>query len=98
MSTKKIRSVFDQVLPSATKVTTMKENISTRFYKPGDKVFFLNHRTGKSFWEKGIIMERIGHMLYTLRSSKFQSSIPINQLRPQHTDKQAEDSELPLEV
>ena len=40
-------------------------------------------------------MKRIGHELYSVRSSKFES-----QLRPRHTDdyKQVEDNELPLEV
>ena len=96
----KIRSVFDRILPSATKKTTVRENLSTRFYKPGDKIFFLNYRTGKSFWEEGIIMKRHGHMLYSIRSSKFDCRRHINQLRPRHTDdyKQAEDNELPLEV
>ena len=45
-------------------------------------------------------MKRIGHMLYSVRSSKFDCCRHINQLRPRHTDdyKQAEDNELPLEV
>ena len=96
----KIRSVFDKILPSTTKTTVTRENFSTMFYKPGDKILFLNYRTGKSFWEKGIIMKRIGHMLHSVRSSKFDCRRHINQLRPQHTDdyKQAEDNELPLVV
>lgn len=100
MFARKIRSVFDRILPSATKTTATRENLSTRFYKPGDKIFFLNYRTGKSFWEEGIIKRRIGHILYSVRSSKFDCRRHINQLRPRHTDdyKQAEDNELPLEV
>ena len=100
MFTQKIRSIFDWILPSTTKTTATRENHSTRFYKPGDKILFLNYRTGKSFWEEGIIMKRIGHMLYSVRSSKFDCRRHINQLRPRHTDdyKQAEDNELPLEV
>ena len=66
MFTRKIRSVFDRILPSTTKTTATRENLSTRFYKPGDKILFLNYRTGKSFWEEGIIMKRIGHMLYSV--------------------------------
>ena len=100
MFARKIRSVFGTILPSTTKTTATRENLSTRFYKPGYKILFLNYRTGKSFWEEGIIMKRIGHMLYSVRSSKFDCRRHINQLRPRHTDdyKQAEDNELPLEV
>lgn len=100
MFARKIRSVFDRILPSATKTRATRENLSTRFYKSGDKIFFLNYRTGKSFWEEGIIKRRIGHILYSVRSSKFDCRRHINQLRPRHTDdyKQAEDNELPLEV
>ena len=45
-------------------------------------------------------MKRIGHLLYSVKSSKFDCRRHINQLRPRHTDdyKQAEDNELPLEV
>ena len=45
-------------------------------------------------------MKRIGHVLYSVRSSKFDCRRHINQLKPRHTDdyKQAEDNELPLEV
>ena len=45
-------------------------------------------------------MKRIGHVLYSVSSSKFDCRRHINQLRPRHTDdyKQAEDNELPLEV
>ena len=100
MFARKIRSIFDRILPNTNKTTATRENPSTRFYKPGDKILFLNYRTGKSFWEEGIIMKRIGHMLYSVRSSKFDCRRHINQLRPRHTDdyKQAEDNELPLEV
>ena len=100
MFARKIRSVIDRILPNTNKTTATREDLSTRFYKPGDKILFLNYRTGKSFWEEGIIMKRIGHVLYSVRSSKFDCRRHINQQRPRHTDdyKQAEDNELPLEV
>ena len=81
----KIRSVFDRILPSTTKTTATRENLSARFYKPGDKILFLNYGIGKSFWE-GIILKRIGHMLYSVKRSKFDCRRHINQLRPRHTD------------
>ena len=46
MFARKIRSVFDRILPSTTKTTATRENFSTKFYKPGDKIHFLNYRTG----------------------------------------------------
>lgn len=49
MFARKIRSVFDRILPNA---TATRENHSTRFCKPSDKIFFLNYRTGKK-WEAG---------------------------------------------
>ena len=100
MFARKIRSVFDRILQNTNKTIATRENLSTRFYKPGDKILFLNYRTGKSFWEEGIIMKRIGHVLYSVRSSKFDCRRHINQLRPRHTDdyKQVEDNELTLEV
>ena len=40
MFARKIRSVFDRLLPSPTKKTAKKENQITKAYKPGDKKFF----------------------------------------------------------
>ena len=47
MFARKIRSVFDRLLPSLTKKTAKIENKMAKAYKPGDKVFFKNFRAGK---------------------------------------------------
>ena len=55
MFARKIRSVFDRILPNTTKTTPTRKNLSTKFYKPGDKIFFLNYRTGKRFWKRALL-------------------------------------------
>ena len=52
---RKIRSVFDKLLPRPKKKFPTKVNFNTKIYKPGDKDFFRDYRTGKSYWEDSIV-------------------------------------------
>ena len=63
MYARKIRSVFDRLLPNRKKNYTKIKTIY-KSYKEGDKVIFRNYRAGKCFWEDGIVTRRIGRVIY----------------------------------
>lgn len=67
MFARKIRSVFDRMLPNKKKKNYTKVNTKFTTYKEGDKVFFKNYRSGKCFWEDGIVSKRIGRVIYIVK-------------------------------
>ena len=95
---KKLVSFQQAVALSNRKV--VKENFVTKFYKPGDRVFFRNYRGGKSFWEDKIITKRLGRVIYTLKGRKFECKRHLNQLRPRYIKDvmQKDREEMPMEV
>ena len=95
---RKIWSVFARLLPSPKK--KVKENFATKFYKPGDRVFFRNFRGGKNFWEDGIITKRLGRGIYMLKRRRFECKRRLNQLRPRYIKDVTKNDreELPMEL
>ena len=102
MFSRKIRSVFDRLLPvrKNTKFVNNKykntETNSTRKFRRGEKVFFLVYRGGKEFWEDGVIEKRIGNVLYMVKCKKWEHKRHVNQIRPRYTEEVTE--EVPMEV
>ena len=92
MFARKIRSIFDRLLPDKKEVT--RKNFPGREYFPGDKVFFKNFQKGKNYWMDGIIEKRIGNMVYTIQGPKFVCKRHINQIRP----RSSESEEIPMET
>ena len=80
MYARKIRSVFDRLLPNRKNYMKIKTNYKS--YKEGDKVFFRNYWAGKCFWDDGIVTRRIRRVFYIIQGSKFVCKRHINQLRP----------------
>ena len=97
MYAKKIRSVFDRLLPNRKK-NYMKIKTNYKLYKEGDKVFFRKYQTGKCFWEDGIVTRRIGRVIYIIQGSKFVCKRHINQLRPRYIETVQNNEEIPMEV
>ena len=97
MYASKIRSVFDWLLPNRKKnYTKIKTNYKS--YKEEDKVFFRNYRSGKCFWEDGIVTRRIGRVIYIIQGSEFVLKRHINQLRLQYIETVQNNEEIPMEV
>ena len=66
MFTRKIRPVFDKLLPK--QVKPAKTTVPKKKYMPGEKIFFRMHKDNKTFWEQGTIKNRIGHMVYMVEN------------------------------
>lgn len=98
MFARKIRSVFDRLLPSPTKKYTKKSNFLCKFFKTGDKVFFKNFKNGKTFWDDGVISKRIGGIMYWVKSFKGEHKRHLNQLRSRFTEDVREDQEIPMDI
>ena len=97
MYARKIRSVFDRLLPSRKK-NYIKIKTNYKSYKEGDKILFRNYRAGKYFWEDGIVIRRIGRVIYIIQGSKFVCKRHINQLRPRYIETVQNNEEIPMEV
>ena len=96
MYARKIRSVFNRLLPNRKKnYTKIKTNYKS--YKERDKVF-RNYRTGKCLWEDGIVTRRIGRVIYIIQGSKTVCKRHINQLRPRYIETVQNNEEIPMEV
>lgn len=81
MFARKIRSVFDRLLPEKKKVFK-KENLNTKCFSPGENVYFKNFQNGRNQWVEGIIKKRIGSMVYTIQGLSFVCKRHRNQIRP----------------
>ena len=95
MFARKIRSIFDRLLPDKKKKVTRKENFLVRHYSTGDKIYFKNFQKGKNYWMDGIIKKRIGNMVYTIQGPKFICKRHINQIRPRSSESE---EEMPMEI
>ena len=89
MFARRIRSVFDKLIPSK------KSHIPTilvprRKFNKNDKVFYKNYKNNMTTWEPGIIKERIGNMIYTVQGEKFIHRRHVNQLQKRITDEPTE--------
>ena len=98
MFARKIRSIFDKLLPCPRKKPDKKYDNIKR-YSTGQKIYFRNYRNGKSFWDDGTILKRIGRVVYTIKGPKFECKRHINQIRPRHTESiETTTEEIPMEV
>ena len=80
MFARKIRSVFDKLLPRQTK-PGRSTTVPKKRYLPGEKIYFQMFRNNKTFWELGKIQKRIGNMVYIVEGPKFSHKRHLNQLR-----------------
>ena len=85
MFARKIKSVFDKLLPTQVK-PPRSTSLPTKHYNPGDKVYFKEYKNNKSFWEPGEILHRIGRMVYIIQGQKNAHKRHLNQIRKCHND------------
>ena len=89
MFARRIRSVFDKLIPSK-KSYIPAILVPRRKFNKNDKVFYKNYKNNTTTWEPGIIKERIGDMIYTVQGKKFIHRRHVNQLQKRITDEPAE--------
>ncbi|CAH8672200.1 unnamed protein product [Schistosoma rodhaini] len=93
---RKIRTIFDKILPP--KKTTKPEQeyqTSDRSLKVGEKVMVKWYQGGQK-WKPGVIERRIGKVLYLARTRDGKCVRHINQIRKDH--RTATDTRLPLHL
>ena len=80
MFARKIRSVFDKLLPKQNKLrkTTLAPN---KRFNPGEKIYLRKYQNKTSCWERGIIKKRIGDMVYIVEGPKYTHKRHQNQLQ-----------------
>ena len=69
MFARKVKSVFDKLIPRQAK---LKKTVSPhkKYFYPGDKVLFKAYKNNITFWEVGIIKQRIGELVYLVHGPK----------------------------
>ena len=85
MFTRKVRSVFDKLLPKQTRpqVTTC---IPGKRFIPGERVFFKSYKNNTSFWDVGTISKRVSDMVYIVQGPRHTHKRHQNQLRIRRSD------------
>ena len=69
MFARKIRSVFDELLPKENK-KSIKKKRDAKSYIPGENIFFKEYRNGKEIWKAGVIDKLIGRLMYITKGPK----------------------------
>ena len=70
MFARRIRNVYDKILPKQTKPGRT-NIISTKHYNLGEKVFFRIFKDNRSFLDAGTVERRVGDMMYILKGPQF---------------------------
>ena len=99
MFARKIRSVFNRLLPKKKRSyqnRAKQENM--KYFRLGDKVFLKSYKNGKEFWQDEVITQRVGKMLYMVKSKKLIHKRHLNQLRRRFTEEISKDNEEPMEI
>ena len=97
MFVKKIKSVYDKLLPIGKQKCCNKPNYKTKAFNIGDKMFFKSYWKGKCFWLDGEITKRIGRFVYMVCSLKWKNKRHINQLQRRYVEDQTR-QEIQMEV
>ena len=86
---RRIRSVFDKLIPSK-KSHTLAITVPRQKFNTNEKLFYKNYKNNTTTWEPGTIKERIENMIYTEQVKKFIHRRYINQLQIRITDEPTE--------
>ena len=79
MFARKVKSVFDKLIPRQAKFKKTVSPQKKHFY-PGDKVLLKTYKN-ITFWEVGTIKQRIGELVYIVQGQKNTHKRHMNQLR-----------------
>ena len=74
---RKIRSAFNKLIPKQSKINTT-EHVTRKRFLPGQKIFF---QKNMPYWEEGMILSRIGKMVYIIQGQKHTHKRHLNQLK-----------------
>ena len=85
MYARKIRSMFDKLLPKQTKPGRT-NTVPKKSFQPGENFFFRIFRDNKSFWEIGTIEKKVGNIIYTIKGSQFTNQKYLKQIRKRLSD------------
>ena len=80
MFTRKIKSVFDKLIPRQAKFKKTVSPHKKHFY-PDDEVLLNAYKNNMTFWEVGTIKHRIGELVYIVQEPKTTHKRHMNQLR-----------------
>ena len=69
MFARKVKSVFDKLIPRQVKFKKTVSPNKKHFY-PGDKVLFKAYKNNITFLEVGTIKQRIGELVYIIQGPK----------------------------
>ena len=83
MFARKIRSVFDKLLP---KQNPDEQTLCPKNATNPERKFFRIFRDNKSFWEMGAIKKRVGNMIYIIKGPQFTHKTHLNQIRKRLSD------------
>ncbi|XP_029639528.1 uncharacterized protein LOC115214468 [Octopus sinensis] len=86
MFARKVKSVFDKLLPVKKKIRTCKD--IPKFFRIGDKVYIRMYKNGKQYWKEGETVTYIGRMMYGVRSRNGMEKRHRNQLKERVIEKQ----------
>lgn len=67
MFTRKSKLLFDKLLPWKKIKSWHSMNLTIKFFKAGEKVFFRFYKAGKEIWEDGEIVNCISRMMYMVQ-------------------------------
>ena len=79
MFARKVKSVFDKLIPREAKFQKTVSPHKKHFY-PGDKVLFKAYKN-RTFWGVGTIKQRIGELVYIIQGPKNTHKRHMNQFR-----------------
>ena len=80
MFARKIRSVFDKLIPRQARFTKT-VTLPKKRYACGKKVLFKIYKNNMTFWEVGTVKQRVGELVYIIQGPKNIHKRHLNQLR-----------------
>ena len=82
---RKIRSVFDKLIPKQNEFARSRPPTKKK-YAPGEKVYFKAYKNNLSFWEVVVIEKKVGLSIYQIQGPKHLHKQHVNQIRKRHTE------------
>ena len=96
--TRRIRSVFDKLIPNKNKKFKKNNADTTNFSSPAKKIILKSIKVGKVGWKEGIIEKLIERLVYIIKHPKWLVKRHDNQLKKRYTSEQNYRREEPIKV
>ena len=100
MFARKIKSAFDKFIPKQYKTNTT-DYVTRKRFIACQKILFKNFQKNMPYWEEGMILSRIGKMVYIIQGQKHTHKRHLNQLKKWHEmdpNNTQDEVEEPIEV